>query len=97
MQFNAFLQDKLRTQVLGGGNSAEFYFKEGTAPKSRMLQEVYPEYTELVWKFQREHHHVNYLPFKETRLKRKPGVNPTGINNYGMKMYRLPSDFPGRV
>lgn len=97
VQFNAFLQDKLRTQVLGGGNSGEFYFKEGTAPKSRMLQEVYPEYTELVWKFQREHHHVNYLPFKDMKLKRKPGVAPTGVNNYGMKIYRLPDTHPGRV
>lgn len=98
VQFNAFLQDKLRTQVLGGGNSGEFYFKEGTAPKSRMLKEVYPEYTELVWKFQREHHHVNYLPFKDTRLKRKTGVViPTGVNDYGMKLYTLPATHPGRV
>jgi hypothetical protein len=98
VQFNNFLQDKLRTQVLGGGNTAEFYAKEGTAPKSRMLYEAYPEYTELVWKFQREHHHVNYLPFKDMLLKRKPGITiPDGIDDYGMKIYELPRDYPGRV
>lgn len=98
VQFNAFLQDKLRTQVLGGGNTAEFYAGEGTAPKSRMLKEAYPEYTELVWKFQREHHHVNYLPFKDIKLKRKPGVVvESGINNYGMVIRELSADHPGRV
>lgn len=98
VQFNAFLQDKLRTQVLKGGNTAEFYSKEGTAPKSRMLKEVYPEYTDLVWKFGREHHHVNYLPFKDTPLKRKPGlVIPTGIDNYGMELITISPETPGRI
>ena len=98
VQFNAFLQDKLRTQVLGGGNTAEFYAGEGTSAKSRMLKEVYPEYTELVWRFQREHHHVDYLPFKDTKLKRKPGiVIPDEPNEYGMKIKRISKNYPGRV
>jgi hypothetical protein len=98
VQFNALLQDKLRTQVLGGGNTAEFYAGEGTANKSRMLKEAYPEYTELVWRFQREHHYVNYNSFKDTKLKRKPGVIiPDGVNNYGMVIKELPPDTPGRV
>jgi len=98
VQFNAFLQDKMRTQRLAGGNSGEFYFKEGTAPKSRMLKETYPEYTELVWRFDREHHHVNYIPFKETKLVRKPGVVVgSGTNDYGMKMITVPDTVPGRV
>ena len=89
VQFNAFLQDKLRTQVLGGGNTAEFYTGEGTAPKSRILKAVYPEYTDLVWKFQREHHHVNYLPFKSTLLKFKPGVVIPEGDPYSMKLKRV--------
>jgi hypothetical protein len=89
VQFNAFLQDKLRTQVLGGGNTAEFYSGEGTAPKSRMLKEVYPEYTELVWKFGREHHHVNYLPFKSTSLKYKSDVVIPDGDPYRMKLKRM--------
>jgi hypothetical protein len=89
VQFNAFLQDKLRTQVLGGGNTAEFYSGEGTAPKSRMLKEVYPEYTELVWKFGREHHHVNYLPFKSTSLKYKSDVVIPDGDPYRMNLKRM--------
>ena len=98
VQFNAFLQDKLRTQRLSGGNTAEFYAKEGTIPKSKMLKEVYPEYTELVWKFGREHHHVDYLPFKFRSLKLKEGVViPDTVNNYGLEIVELPKDYPGRV
>jgi len=98
VQFNAFLQDKMRTQKIGGGNTGEFYAKEGTSAKSRMLKDVYPEYTDLVWRFQREHHYVDYLPFKEMKLKRKPGVVlPNGYNNYGMEIVTVPRDTPGRV
>ena len=98
VQFNAFLQDKLRTQRLSGGNTTEFYAKEGTAAKSRMLKEVYPEYTDLVWKFGREHHHVNYLPFKDIPLKRKADfVLPDGINNYNLELKEVDPDTPGRI
>jgi hypothetical protein len=95
IQFNAFLQDKLRTQVLGGGNTAEFYTGEGTAPKSRMLKQVYPEYTELVWKFGREHHHVDYLPFKKIDLKYKDGVIIPDSDPYRMKLVRQIQDESG--
>lgn len=98
IQFNAFLQDKMRTQKIGGGNTAEFYAVEGTSAKSRMLKEVYPQYTELVWRFQREHHYVNYLPFKNTKLKYKSNITiPNEINNYGMELVTIPSDTPGRI
>jgi hypothetical protein len=98
VQFNAFLQDKMRTQLLGGGNTGEFYSREGTASKSRMLKEVYPEYTDLVWKFKREHHHVNYLPFKQTKLKRMSGITLSeDINNYGLEIVEVSPDTPGRI
>lgn len=71
VQFNAFLQSKLTTQTIGGGNTAEFYAKEGTAPKSEMLARVHPDVTRLVWKFNRHHHHVDYKRFKQP-LRRKP-------------------------
>ena len=37
VQFNAFLQEKQTTQLIKGGNTEEFYAKEGTLPKSQML------------------------------------------------------------
>lgn len=82
VQFNAFLQDKLRTQVLGGGNTAEFYAGEGTAPKSRMLHQEYPMLTTLVWKFGREHHHVDYNQFKHRRLARRQDISWPPTTSY---------------
>lgn len=87
IQFNAFLQEKLTTQRLLGGNTDEFYAHEGTFNKSKMLEEAHPDVAKVVWKFNRWHHHVDYSPFKRNRLIRKPGIEiPPGVNEYGMKL-----------
>lgn len=70
VQFNAFLQEKMTTQHIPGGNTAEFYSVEGTAPKSAMLKREHPDVTELVWKFGREHHRVDYRRFRQTLVRR---------------------------
>jgi hypothetical protein len=74
VQFNAFLQWKAPTQTIGGGNTAEFYAKEGTAPKSEMLKAVHPDVTKLVMRFGREHHHVDYKRFKQPLLRKPDAV-----------------------
>ena len=74
VQFHAFLQEKIRTQVLGGGNTAEFYAKEGTRAKSEMLKAVHPDVSELIWRFGREHHRVNYKRFKQPLLRKPDAV-----------------------
>jgi len=90
VQFNAFLQEKLTTQVLHGGNNADFYSQEGTLPKSKMLKDMHPDVTEVVWKFSRWHHHVNYLPFKQNKLLLKDDyIVKEGVNNYGMILKRV--------
>jgi hypothetical protein len=87
IQFNAFLQEKATTQTLKGGNTAEFYEKEGTLPKSKMLEDMHPDVAKVVWKFGRWHHHVDYRKFKGNKLIRKPDVTVGDkINNYGMKL-----------
>jgi hypothetical protein len=102
VQFNQFLQMKTTTQVLGGGNTAEFYAKEatmlktkgggqvsdgGTYAKSKMLVDVYPQISKLVWKFGRAHHEVDYSVFAKNRLRFLPGREPApGPNEFGMKL-----------
>lgn len=87
IQFNAFIQEKATTQHVKGGNTAEFYAKEGTLPKSQLLADMHPDVAKVVWKFNRWHHHVNYKPFKKNKLVRRKGVVITQpINNYGMKL-----------
>ena len=87
VQFNAFLCEKLRTQVVKGGNTEEFYAHEGTMPKSQMLVDLHPDVSRIVWRFGRWHHYVDYSRFKKNKLIRKKGYNYTkDINEYGMKL-----------
>lgn len=87
IQFNAFLQLKTTTQLLKGGNTAEFYAKEGTMPKSQMLVDLHPDVAKIAWKFKRWHHYVDYTVFKSLKLIRKKDVKVDGgVNNYGMEL-----------
>jgi hypothetical protein len=86
VQFNAFLQDKLTTQTLGGGNTEAFYAKEGTMPKSEMLVRMHPDVARVVWKFNRWHHYVDYTPYKNLPLIKKPDYQPPARNPYKLKM-----------
>lgn len=102
IQFNAFLQGKMGTQVLKGGNTDEFYHAEGkvqqgqkyadtgTLAKSQMLVDVHPDLSRLVQKFSRWHHAVDYSVFKNQKLIKKDGLKLTGKpKNYGMKKVKL--------
>jgi hypothetical protein len=85
VQFNAFLQLKMTTQTLGGGNTAEFYEKEGTRAKSEMQVKLHPDISKLVWKWGRWHHQVDYSRFKQNALVLKSGVVlPDATDEYGM-------------
>jgi hypothetical protein len=100
IQFNSFLQGKAATQTVKGGNTEEFYHKEGveegkwienvnsegTRNKSQMLVDLHPDVATMVWRYKRWHHYVDYSSFKKNELRLKPGVKmPEGNNNYGMK------------
>jgi hypothetical protein len=85
VQFNAFLQNKMATQKLKGGNTDEFYKKEGTLLKSQMLVDMHPDVTKLVWKYDRWHHYVDYSPFKKNKLILKKNIIFDKLpNEYGM-------------
>lgn len=99
--FYAFLQEKMVTQALKGGNTTELYLSkentikkkgqayadEGTLDKSKMLCRVHPDVSKIKWKFGRWHHHVDYKVFKNLKLIRKPGVELSpATNDYGMTL-----------
>ena len=51
---------------------------------------MHPDISNLVWKFGRWHHQVDYTLFKRNKLIRKEGLNiPNQINNYGMKLIKI--------
>ena len=83
--FNYFLAMKVTTQVMKGGCSDEFYFKEGTLNKSKMQVNLHPDVSTLVFKYKRWHHYVNYKPFQFNKLiKRKGLIVPKRFNNHGL-------------
>lgn len=87
IQFYAFIQSKVVTQAIKGGNTKEFYAHEGTLPKSKMQVVLHPDCSKLVWRYGRWHHYVDYSKFKKNKLIRKRDVKLTGnVNEYGMKL-----------
>lgn len=89
IQFNAFLQTKTPTQLMKGGNTDQFYNKEGTYKKSRMLYDMHPDVTRLVWRYNRCHHQVDYRRFKKNKLNKIEPVNDIQeTNEYGLKLVK---------
>ncbi len=101
IQFNCFLQGKAATQTVKGGNTEEFYHKEGieknhwidgvnaegTRNKSEMLVRMHPDVARMVWRYKRWHHYVDYSPFKKNELRYKKDITlPEGVNDYRMKL-----------
>lgn len=84
--FNAFLQYKITTQKMAGGNTEAFYAEEGTLPKSQMLVDAHPDVSKVSWKFNRWHHHVNYEKFKNIPLIKKANYEPPDENKYKLKL-----------
>lgn len=87
VQFNAFYQWKVTTQLLGGGNTEAFYASEGTLPKSKMLVDMHPDVTKLTFKFSRWHHHVDYSGYTHGLIKDKSYV-PRDFSK--VKLERVP-------
>lgn len=88
IQFNAFLQGKVGTQMVKGGNTAEFYAKEGTTKKSLMQVKAHPDVSRMMQRFGRVHHYVDYSVFKH-RLRRRDDAEPNReADEYGMKIVK---------
>lgn len=85
IQFNAFLCGKVTTQRMAGGNTKEFYASEGTLPKSKMLVDLHPDVSKVVWRFNRWHHYVAYNKFKDNRLSTMIYNGNNQVNSYGLR------------
>jgi hypothetical protein len=104
--FYAYLQVKLATQTLGGGNTDELYTDSGdrgesggydstgTIVKSEMLVNLHPDVAKLKWRFGRVHHFVDYRSFRRNSLRLKKGVRLEDFmpNEYGLKLHKAGGD-----
>jgi hypothetical protein len=96
--FRNFQMQKLATSRgdgktgLKGGNTDNVY-NEGDHRRSfaESLQEQHPDVVEIVWKWNRWHHHVDYTPFKNNQLRLKRSVTKTQDNpDYGLRLVKRP-------
>jgi len=87
--FIAFIQQKVQTMKMGGGNEDIYSETNNRSEFVDSLIEQHPDVVRKTFKFGRWHHQVNYSKFKRNRLVRKDINFPTGINNYGMKLIDL--------
>ena len=84
-----FLIHKLATMTVTGGMTPH-YQDDGRWKMAEELRRKHPDVTTVVRKWGRWQHHVDYRPFRNNKLIRKPDVVLTGKpNNYGMKLKQL--------
>jgi hypothetical protein len=83
--FNAFLANKETTLRAKGGNTDTIYNTgDNRREFAESLKRQHPECVEVVWRYNRWHHKVNYQPFKNNRLIKIDNSKYDKINNYGM-------------
>jgi hypothetical protein len=88
--FNAFLQNKMATQTIKGGNTSDIY-GEGTLMKTQMLKAMFPDVVKTIMRFGREHHYVDYRrAFAHLKLRLKPGLTfSQETDDFGMELIHL--------
>jgi hypothetical protein len=90
--FNAFLARKPNTMTMKGGNTDTIYATASDEQELRLefaerLYFQHPDVVRVVEKWGRWHHQVDYAPFKNNKLKLRPGVvRRNGVDEYGMRL-----------
>lgn len=88
--FNAFLQHKTPTMTMKGGNTDALYVGEGRLEMARSLQRQHPDCVNVVRKWGRWQHTVDYSRFRRKNklmLKGDTGNLPP-VDEYGMYLER---------
>ena len=87
--FNAFLCGKVPTLNLKGGNAAIYNQTSLRKEFAESLKKQHPDIVEIIWKYNRWHHKVDYSKFKSNELKLKKGLKiKPGPDNYGMQLIK---------
>jgi hypothetical protein len=91
--FNAFLVSKIGTMVCKGGNTDELYKGDGRLKMARTLEQMWPDYVTVKWRFKRPQHVIkdSWRCFKQPLIRRSDidWDNLPKIDNFGMKLIML--------
>jgi len=88
--FHAFMCEKQTTMTMKGGNTDELYKDDGRWEMAESLRKQHPDCVEVVRKWGRWQHSVDYSRFKRNKLKLKGDVSGGTLetNEYGMYLER---------
>lgn len=85
--FNCFLCEKGQTMSQKGGNTDELYAGDGRLKMAESLVAQHPDLVTITTKWGRPQHHVDYRPFRKTRLQRaRDVVVPVGVDEFDMRL-----------
>ena len=90
--FNAFLQKKIGTMVMRGGNTDALYAK-GRLDFVRSLVKQHPDVARHVIRYGRDHHHVDYSAFQNNQPIPKTFGSPPDPE-YGMRLVHRGASSP---
>lgn len=92
--FNAFLANKITTLIMKGGNTDTVYATgDHRREFAESLKRQHPDVVEIVWRYERWHHQVDYSKFRNNKLKLKPEITPTkDVNEHGMFLKKVLED-----
>lgn len=94
--FHAFLQNKAGTMMMKGGNTDEVYQDRDRLAFAESLREQHPDVVQVVRRYGRWHHDVNYEPFQRNELRLRESVSiPNGVNEFGMTLKSWDSVYSG--
>lgn len=83
--FNAFMVDKVSTTAkMKGGNQTELYCNNAFDKKllkTRSLEEIWPQYVKIVYKFGRPHHSISWTKYFKHQLIRRKDLDWNEIKN----------------
>jgi len=82
--FLAFLQQKVQTMKMKGGNQDIYNETNDRLEFALSLQKQHPDCVKVTRKFNRWHHHVDYTFFRKNKLIPIQELPKNKINNYGM-------------
>lgn len=73
--FNAFLCGKVTSMRMKGGNTSEVYGETNNRLEfAESLKDQHPDVVDIVWKFNRWHHKVNYKSFSKNKPIKKQQI-----------------------
>lgn len=84
--FNCFLQNKIATNTMKGGNHDLYQNTNNRLEFVESLYNQHPDIVKKVFRYGRWHHEVDYSNFKQKLIFKKDVVLKDEINEFGMKL-----------